>query len=85
MRRLAYSTGVVLLSACVGWALGAIRAGLFIGDRAKTASEPDERSMEAFSREKKFVDVGSWKVAYIDQGSGDPIRLSRFRRLLAEP
>jgi pimeloyl-ACP methyl ester carboxylesterase len=31
--------------------------------------------MEAFSREKKFVDVGSWKVAYIDQGSGDPIVL----------
>lgn len=75
MKWLAYSTSVVLLIACVGWALGALRAGLFIRHRAKVASEPDESSMEAFSREKKFVNVGSWKVAYIDQGSGDPIVL----------
>jgi pimeloyl-ACP methyl ester carboxylesterase len=75
MKWLAYSTGVVLLIASGIWVLGATRAGLFVGDRTKVASAPDEGSMEAFSRDKKFVNVGPWKIAYIDQGSGTPIVL----------
>lgn len=75
MRWLGYSTRFVFLMASAAWVLGAIRAGLFILDRTKAASTPDESSMEAFSRKKKFVNVGPWKIAYIDQSSGTPIIL----------
>jgi 2-hydroxymuconate-semialdehyde hydrolase len=71
----AYSTGFVLSIACAAWVLGATRAGLFIRDRTKVASKPDESSLESFSRDKKFADVGPWKIAYIDQGSGAPLVL----------
>ena len=75
MKRMAYLIGFLLSIACVTWILGAIRAGLFIQNREKVASQPNESSMEPFSRAKKFVSVGSWKVAYIDRGSGNPIVL----------
>jgi 2-hydroxymuconate-semialdehyde hydrolase len=75
MTWLAYSIGLALAIASATWALGAIRAGLFIQDRHKAASQPDENSLEPFSQTKKFLTVGSWKVAYIDQGSGDPMIL----------
>lgn len=75
MEWLGYSTGFVLLIASGIWVLGATRAGLLIRDRAQVASGPDESSMEAFSREKKFINVGPWRIAYIDRGSGAPIIL----------
>jgi hypothetical protein len=54
------------------WAFAASQAGLFITDRDVFASNPDEESMEAFSKKKKFIDVESWRVAYIDESSGEP-------------
>lgn len=33
-------------------------------------SQPNEDSMEEFSRNKRYVSVGPWNVAYIDEGSG---------------
>jgi hypothetical protein len=73
MKWLAYSIGFVLSTACAAWVVGAIRAGLFIQDQAKASSRPDESSLEPFSQSKKFLTVGPWKVAYIDQSSGDPL------------
>ena len=75
MKWLAYSIGFVLSAACAAWVLGAIRAGLFIQDRAKAASGPDESSLDPFSQSKKFLSIDPWKVAYVDRGSGDPILL----------
>lgn len=71
----AYAIGVLLATASATWVLGAIRAGLFIRDRMRPASEPNESSFEAFSRAKKFLSIGPWKAAYIDQGNGEPIVL----------
>jgi len=42
--------------------------GLFV-------SQPNEESMEEFSRRKRYVPVGPWNVAYIDEGSGPPLLL----------
>jgi pimeloyl-ACP methyl ester carboxylesterase len=65
-----------LFAGCVGlWLFGAAKAGLFIRDVDAFASEPGERSMEEFSTSKKFIDVGSWRVACIDSGKGDPVVL----------
>jgi 2-hydroxymuconate-semialdehyde hydrolase len=75
MKWLAYSIGFAFSIACAALVLGAIRAGLFIQDRAKAASGPDESSLEPFSQSKRFLGIGDWKVAYVDQGNGDPIVL----------
>jgi pimeloyl-ACP methyl ester carboxylesterase len=42
---------------------------------ADFASQPNEDSMEEFSRRKRFVPVGPWNVALIDEGSGPPVIL----------
>ena len=57
------------------WTFAAMKAGLFITDRHAEASNPAEESMEAFSKNKKFIDVDSWRVAYVDEGSGEPVLL----------
>ncbi len=57
------------------WTFAAVKAGLFITDSHRLASNPDEESMDLFSKKKKFIDVDSWRVAYIDEGSGDPVLL----------
>ena len=64
-----------MFAVCAVWVFGAFRAGLFIEDRHKDASQPTEGRLEPFSRAKKFVNVGTWNVAYIDQGEGIPIVL----------
>jgi len=38
-------------------------------------SQPNEDAMEEFSRHKRYVAVGPWNVAYIDEGSGPPVIL----------
>jgi pimeloyl-ACP methyl ester carboxylesterase len=38
-------------------------------------SQPNEDSMEEFSKRKRYVSVGAWNVAYVDEGSGPPVIL----------
>src|SRR3972149_9789420 len=33
------------------------------------------RALDAFSRAKKFVEVGDYRVAYYEEGDGDPLLL----------
>ncbi len=37
--------------------------------------EPNEAALEEFSRQKRYLDVGAWRVAYLDQGEGPPVVL----------
>jgi pimeloyl-ACP methyl ester carboxylesterase len=39
------------------------------------ALEPNEPALDEFSRQKKYVAVKPWRVAYIDEGSGPPVVL----------
>jgi pimeloyl-ACP methyl ester carboxylesterase len=64
---------VVLL--LIAWTVGAVKAGLFIRNRHAVVSQVNERWLDAFSREKKFADVGPWRIAYIDRGAGAPVVL----------
>jgi hypothetical protein len=57
------------------WLLGATKSGHFILNRRSFATQSAEKSMEGFSQKKKFIEVGSWQVAYIDEGSGEPLIL----------
>jgi 2-hydroxymuconate-semialdehyde hydrolase len=67
--------GIGLILLLLVWAIGAVKAGLLIRDAHVAASAPDERALDAFSRDKKFVDVGPWRVAYVDRGHGEPVVL----------
>jgi pimeloyl-ACP methyl ester carboxylesterase len=54
------------------WLVGAWKAGLFIRDRTAFASRPPA---SAANPAKQFVDVGAWRVAYLDVGNGPPLVL----------
>jgi pimeloyl-ACP methyl ester carboxylesterase len=75
MKSLLWFLGLSLIVLSIVWMVGALKAGLFVRNAQGLASQVDEHSIEPFSREKKFVDIGKWRVAYIDQGSGEPIVL----------
>ena len=72
--------------ASLRWALGSASSACHAHRRARRrflapdpgaplVSQPNEDSMEEFSRRKHYVSVGSWNVAYIDEGSGPPVIL----------
>jgi 2-hydroxymuconate-semialdehyde hydrolase len=67
--------GILLVVMAAVWLVAAIESGLFIAEDDRPASTPNEESMDAFSRQKKFINVERWQVAYIDEGTGDPIVL----------
>jgi 2-hydroxymuconate-semialdehyde hydrolase len=75
MKSLLWFVALSLIVLSIVWISGALKAGLFIQDAQGIASRIDENAMEAFSRDKKFVDVAGWRVAYIDRGSGEPVVL----------
>jgi pimeloyl-ACP methyl ester carboxylesterase len=75
MNSLLWFLGLSLIVLSIVWISGALKAGFFIRDAQGFASRVDEKAIEAFSRDKKFVDAAGWRVAYIDRGSGEPIVL----------
>jgi pimeloyl-ACP methyl ester carboxylesterase len=70
-RSLLVMLGGVLVAASIWLATGTDVAL----DGERFATQEREPSMEAFSLRKKYVDVGRWRVAYIDEGSGPPVLL----------
>ena len=56
------------------WTVCAVRSGT-LGGRGGPAVRPDEDPMEEFSRGKKYIDVGGRRIAYVDEGSGEPLLL----------
>jgi pimeloyl-ACP methyl ester carboxylesterase len=63
--------GLILLA-------GLFFAGLHWASRPRATGfvlEPNETALDEFSRQKRYLDVGPWRVAYIDQGEGPPVVL----------
>ena len=75
MKPLLWFLRLSLIVLSILWTFGAVKAGFFVRDAQVFASRVDEDSIEPFSRDKNFVDIGAWRVAYIDRGSGEPIVL----------
>ncbi|MBI3651588.1 MAG: alpha/beta hydrolase [Acidobacteria bacterium] len=75
LKRLSYTLIAIVMGAASLWTVAAIRAGNFHTDREVFASLPGESSMEEFSKNKKFIEVETWRVAYIDEGEGEPVIL----------
>jgi pimeloyl-ACP methyl ester carboxylesterase len=66
---------VVLLAAATGWLWAAWRAGTFLGESARIAGSLEDPGVDSFSRAKRYVAVGTRRVALIDMGPGDPVVL----------
>jgi hypothetical protein len=56
------------------WAAAARDAGRF-RHGLRTAAAPGEPTLDAWSQRKRYLDVGTRTVAYVKEGSGDPVLL----------
>ena len=65
----------VLLVMVAAWLALAFESGTFIPDDARYAFEPGEFTPDALAPQKKLIDLGGYKVAYIDIGKGKPVIL----------
>jgi pimeloyl-ACP methyl ester carboxylesterase len=76
VKKLVLALGLVVLLALValGWATSDDGTPAMASD-GPFVSQPNEKSMEEFSKRKRYVPVGPWNVAYIDEGSGPPVFL----------
>jgi alpha/beta hydrolase fold len=57
------------------WIIGAAKGGYLISDRHEYVPGPNDSPINSFSQRKKTIDIGGWRVAYIDEGSGPPVVL----------
>lgn len=76
MKRFLVPLGLVLSVTCVGLiAIIGNDDSSSVTPDGRFVSQPNEDSMEEFSKRKRYAPVGRWNVAYIDEGSGPPIFL----------
>jgi pimeloyl-ACP methyl ester carboxylesterase len=75
MRSLRLALLAILVLGAGTWLWAAWRAGTFLGESSRVVASLDDPGIEAFSAEKRYVDVGPWRVATLDEGQGDPLVL----------
>jgi pimeloyl-ACP methyl ester carboxylesterase len=63
--------GVLVL----GWLIPAYESGTFIPDDTRYAVAPGDFTPDATAPYKKLIDLGGYKIAYIDMGQGEPVIL----------
>jgi len=69
------SGGAIIAAVLLGGALVACSDSRPQRPEEDIALLPGEAELEAFSRQKRYVDVAPWRVAYIDEGQGAPVVL----------
>jgi 2-hydroxymuconate-semialdehyde hydrolase len=70
----------ILTVAAVGllgltWLALAYESGTFIPDDGRYAVAPGEFTPDAMAAHKKLIDLGGYKIAYVDIGEGEPVIL----------
>jgi pimeloyl-ACP methyl ester carboxylesterase len=65
-----------VIGVCVlGWLILAYLSGTFIRDDSRYAVAPGDFTPDAMAPHKRLIDLGGYKVAYIDMGQGEPVIL----------
>lgn len=59
----------------LGWLVLAFKSGAFIRDDSRYAVSPGDFTRDALAGHKKIIDLGNYKVAYLDEGEGEPVIL----------
>jgi len=72
---LRYFAGAAIVLVIALWILGAAKGGYFISDRHEYVPGANDAPLNGFSERKKMIELGGWRVAYIDEGSGPPVVL----------
>ena len=75
MRRLRRTLLALLVVCSAAWLWAAWRAGTFLRHPSRLAASLEDPGIEPFSRAKRYIGVGPWKVATIDEGQGDAVVL----------
>ncbi len=72
----AVKVAVLALGGLAGlYTMAAVKSGGLLGPRRGPVVRPDRDPLEEFSRRKHFIDVHGHRVAYIDEGEGEPLLL----------
>lgn len=74
-RKLWVSLGSIAGLLSLAWLVLAFKSGTFIRDDSRYAVSPGDFTHDAMAGHKKIVDLGNYKVAYIDVGEGEPMIL----------
>lgn len=69
------SLGFIACILSFGWLVLAFKSGTFIRDDSRYAVSPGDFTNDAMAGHKKVIDLGNYKVAYIDEGEGQPVIL----------
>lgn len=69
------SLGCIVGLLSLGWLVLAFKSGTFIRDDSRYAVSPGDFTHDAMAGRKKIIDLGNYKVAYIDEGKGEPVIL----------
>lgn len=56
----------------LGWLMLAAKSGAFIRNNSRYVVSPGDFTTDAMARRKKVIDLGNYKIAYIDEGQGEP-------------
>ena len=59
----------------IGWLVLAVKSGTFLRDDSRYAVSPGEFTDDTMAAHKKVIDLGNYKVAYMDEGKGEPVIL----------
>lgn len=59
----------------LGWFVLAFKSGAYIPADSRYAVSPGDFTDDAMAMRKKVIDLGNYKVAYVDEGNGEPVIL----------
>jgi 2-hydroxymuconate-semialdehyde hydrolase len=75
LRKLWVSLSSVAGFLSLGWFVLAFKSGAFIRAESTYAVSPGNFTDDAMAVRKKVIDLGNYKIAYIDEGMGEPVIL----------
>jgi pimeloyl-ACP methyl ester carboxylesterase len=76
MRIVRYVAAAVVLPLAAAWLVGARRGGFLGVDSHAVVPAPDEpETVEVYGGARRWIQIGEWRVAYVDEGSGPPVLL----------
>ena len=68
-------SGLVAGLLSLGWLVLAFKSGAFIRNDSRYAVSLGDFTVDAMAGRKRVIDLGNYKVSYIDEGKGEPVIL----------
>jgi hypothetical protein len=76
VRTAGYVAAVALVLLAAAWLVGARKGGFLGVDSHAVVPAPHEpETVQVYGGARRDVQIGEWRVAYVDEGSGPPVLL----------